>query len=411
MAKTRDVLKNLSELPDGGLPPENGAPPVEEAEPLEEKIQREEYKLDKADREKIDAILLSSDVQKGGKIRLERKGPLDREYQYIQTIPAEQWNTDDTYEYLRKMFGGGDYKAMTFRANGQIYRPFSFSIDYRYKGQLDQQDIERLKTPKESEMALKMMEAMKPAPDAFKSSDMIRIMEMSSNKSEQMMTLIMTMMMKSQETSTQMMTAMITAMVGKPATESKVDATIIELLRAKQERQPMMEVLEMMKAIKELNDPPKDEEKEENMFEKLLRLAPAIIPALTGQSAPVTQAGQPAQIPAGAAPKGVVDQLPLAMKVAVAGLVKAAERNADVELYADMVFDNIDESNLRGLRNILTASDWKAKLFGDENKVAHVGPWLDQLRILILQPDADTSTNSGHDDPAGQAIPPERSGA
>lgn len=372
--------------------------------------------LERVDREAIDNIVLSTDVQSGGKIRVTRKGPYDRDFQWVCNIPAEQWKTDTTFEWLKTMYGGGDYECKTFRANGQMYKPFSFSIDHRYKGKLDEDEIKRLATEQggksngASDMIriFEMMRADKPKDDGLKSHDLLKIMEMSSQKSDQMMMLMMTMMNKSSETMMQMMTAMIAANSGNKG--SSLDPVIVELLKTKTEKTPLVEVLESMKMIKELSAPEKEEKEPEKPFWEKLAMAalPMVAGSLGGQPAPVPQPpapSQPSQPSSGELTPETMNMLNNVMvRMFLNKVLVAASQGADPTLYADMIIEMLPEDKLKMLRDVLTQADWAVKLFGEDQRVQASMVWLTELKNQILSDGVSSESSS----PAGSGptVPP-----
>jgi len=380
----------ITSLSDLTLPESNGTTAQEERE----------SRLDRADRDAIDTIVLSNDVSKGGKIRVSRKGPMDHTYQYITTIPADAWATEGSFEFIKKVYGGGDYKCMTFRANGQMYKPFEFSIDYRCKGQLDEDEIKRLAAEQQSNGRpagnsefLKMFEIlradMKPKDDGLKSSDLIRIMEMSSQKSDQMMMLMMQMNAKASENMVQMMTVMMTAQSSKSGT----DPVILQMLQAKQEKTPVMELLDIMRAVKELNAPEKEEE-DKPLWERLLTsAAPALLGSLTGGQALPAQPQVQSQVQAQTTAQEQtteIDQRTANMlqnymvRLFLGKVLQAASENRDPALYADMIMETLEPAQLDMLRRVLTQADWAVKLFGEDQRVQTCMAWLVQLKELIL---------------------------
>ena len=379
----------------------NGVTPQEERE----------ARLDIADREAIDNIVLSSDVGKGGKIRITRKGPLDHTYQYVTTVPADAWNTESSFEFVKKTYGGGDYKCQTFRANGQLYKPFEFSIDYRIKGSLDEDEIKRLALEQQGQMSrtttsdmFKMFDMLrdnKPQDTGFKSGDMIKLMEMNSQKSDQMMVMMMTMM---NESSKNMMGMMQVMMAGQANKGSGIDPVILQLLTAKSEKTPILEVLETMKAIKELTSNEKQPEEEKPFWERLaMAAAPALLGGLTGAGA---GAGAPAAAPT--APAGQLEnQTPTEemlnnylVRMFLGKILTAATENRDPALYADMISETLSPAQLDMLKNVLTQADWAVKLFGQDQRVASCIEWLTELKQLILtdassEPTTESAGKSG----------------
>lgn len=372
--------------------------------------------LERVDREHIDNIVLSTDVQSGGKIRVTRKGPYDRDFQWVCNIPAEQWKTDTTFEYLKTMYGGGDYECKTFRANGQMYKPFSFSIDHRYKGRLDEDEIKRLAPDSGGKTVgsdlVRMFELMrqdKPKDDGLKSGDLMRMMEMSANKSDQMMMLMMQLQSKSSENMMQMITVMMSAVAGK---STGIDPVLLEMLKAKTEKTPVLELLEMMKAIKELNAEPKPEpEPEKPFWEKLLtQAAPVLLGSLGGGMTP-----QPASQPQVAAPQETADPTQIdqntaamlenfAVRMFLNKVLVAATENKDPALYADLISEMLSPVQMQTLRQVLTQTDWAVKLFSGDARVQSCMVWLTELKELLLQDvpqpeQSSTATTTGGSPP------------
>lgn len=384
------------------------------AEEREMEREEREYQLEVADRENIDKIILSNDVKKGGKIRIERKGPLDQAHQYVMTMPADSWkNTDDVYDYLKKMFGGGDYKCMTFRANGQMYKPFQFSIDYRFKGKLDEDEIKRMSETggvKASDGAMaKIFDLMRTnQQDGLKLTDVISLMDKSSSRNDQTMVMMMTMMMKSMEASQSSNANMITAMAtmfasmqSKQGSNGSMEGALIELLKQRSQT-PMQETLTMMSQIKEIFGGEK-EEKEDDMWSKLGRVAGPLLSGMMGGGAPQTRPApqvstdrQPAgAIPQGQPqqPRGLIAMMPVKYRILFELGLSAARRNSDPLLYADVIVDQLDDNSLKVLQETLTPDDWCVKLFGDESTVADIRPWLETLRTALITYEPASSTD------------------
>jgi hypothetical protein len=380
------------------------AGPLNNAE--ERKAAREEKEAIIADSDKdaIDKIILSEQFGKGGKIRVTRKGPLDQAYQFVTYIKADEWDSEDSIEYCRKMFGGGDYKCQTFRASGAMYKPFTFSIDYRYKGQLDEQAIKALADEKgqSADNTSKLLEVMSKRDEGLKMTDFVAMMQDSSKTNMQMMMMMMTMQQKSSEQAAmqqmQMMTAMMTAMSSAMAGKSSngTENLLLELIKQKQERSPMSETLEMMAQIKDIFEPKKEsEEKEDDVFSKIGKVAgPLLSGLMSGQQPQIARpqvtsppAAQPKAEAPEAAPKlgGLYATLPLGQRLFFDSMLGAASRGTDPGLYADLIIDQTPPQELPKLKEILTAPDWCAKLFGDEQLVASIRPWLDELRQMVLE--------------------------
>lgn len=400
--------------------------PLTQAERKSAARAEKEAVLADADKDAIDKIITSNEFGKGGKIRVKRKGKLDQTFQYVATIKADDWDSEGSVEWCKKMFGGGDYECQTFRANGQMYKPFTFSIDYRYKGELDEDAIKKLaEAPaKDGETMTKMLEFMGNRNDGMKMTDMVAIMQDSSKTQMQTMMMMMTMQQKSSEQSalmqmqmmTAMMSALTSAMAGKPATGG-TDALLLELIKQKQERSPMSETLEMMAQIKDLFDKPPKEEKEEDMFSKIVKIGAPLLSGLVGggfqppaaaprpqvTAPPAGQPVEPEQQPE-QPPRlgGLYATLPMGQRMFFDSMLGAATRDAEPAVYADLIIDQTPPDQLPALKEILTGPDWCAKLFGDERHVASIRPWLEELRQMILDygtenPQQNESASPGAD--------------
>jgi len=383
-----------------------------------------EARLESADREKIDTIVLSEDIQRGGKIRVTRRGPNQQNFSYVCTVPAEQWDTERSMEIFKAEYGGGDYECKTFRSNGQMYKPFSFSIDPRFKGRLDDDQIARLaaETKGSNEATSRqMMELMMQRPrddGGLKASDMIKMMEMQSSKGDQMMIMMVTMMTEAQKSNA----TLLASVLGRPAptsSESILLPLVLKMLETKQERTPMNELMEAMVTMKQLQEGKDPEDKEpEDMMTKIANLlgkAAPFVGAITGGNRPQlpTVMAQPESQPQPATeprpvqpelpPLGPVGmQLPFMARQGLVFIIGKAEKNADPALYADMIIDNFSADQLPQLKKILTAPDWCFQLWGDESRVAHVRPWLEELRQLIISYDANSpASDAGGPDSGG----------
>jgi len=410
MKKTGEKNNGPGDVPEITLEEQTGLSPSEAAR---ERWAVQDEALDNVDREKIDEIILSNDVQKGGKIRIERRGPMDQKFYYLCTVPPEGWNTEDMIERCKLKFGGGDYQCRTFRANGQMYKMFNFSIDPRFKGQLDEEEIKRLAADgglKSGDMTTRLLDMVQaPRGDGIKMTEIMGLMDRATGKSDSTMAMMMTMMMKSQETQSQNFTAMITALATMFAGKGGQDnqTILMELIKQKQDRPPMSETLEMMRQIKDIFEKEPDD-KEETMWEKVGKLLAPVAERMVGFTPAIP--GQPqAQVRTPPKPQGLVAMMPAEYAVLFKMGLKAARQNSDPALYLDLMVDQMDEQSFQMVKQTLTPDDWCVKLFGDEAQVADIRPWLDELRRLILayEPDSPIAAGPGSPDrtPAGPAGP------
>lgn len=401
--------KNTAEETFPNAQTQGDAPRGVEREVLDERARRtmRDMNLEEIDREKIDKIILQGGFQNGGKIRMERRGPLDQEYYYLCTISADQWgNTEDRLERTKKMFGGGEYLCRAFRKDGKTMGSFEFKIDPRFKGQLDEQQIREKSGLTERNVDDLISRLTPAAPQGIAAGELLAIMDKASSKSEGTMTMMMTMMMKSMEIAAQQNAAMFTAMAGifggKQTQNS--EAVLIELIKNSTQRTPVAETIQMMKELNNLSRDDDDfpPEKEESDLMKILKYAGPVLAGLM-------QGGAGGRTPPGAtvsAPLPPLPNLPNAAAMQTDGLaailpllmgklIHAAERNSDAGLYADLILDQLSDDQVATLCGLLTPADWCAKIGLDERMVAHVRPWLEELRRLILENGSTADIHGG----------------
>lgn len=390
-------------------------PPLAETEQPAEELSRErgrrkvrDLQLENVDTDKIDEIILSGRVQRGGKIRIERRGPLDQEYYYLCTIPATDWgNTEDVFERMKKMFGGGDYTCQAFRADGKIHGKFEFKIDHRFKGQLDENQIRDKSGLTEKNIDDLVNKLVPRGPKGADSADLMALVEKNSSKSESFMVLMMTMMQKSAEIQAQQTAAMFNTMAamfgGKQSQNS--ENVLIELVRQSSQRTPATETLAMMKQIKDIfdDDGPEEKEQESDMM-KIFKIAGPLLGGLMQSARPAATVSAP-QPAAAALPTAQAIDFAAMLPALMQKLIGAAERNSDPALYADLILDQLTDDQAKILRGLLTPADWCAKIGIDERSVAHVRPWLEELRKLILE------NGTAADIPGGDAGGPNSGGA
>ena len=77
--------------------------------------------------------------------------------------------------------------------------------------------------------------------------------------------------------------------------------------------------------------------------------------------------------------------LPPAFQAGLTQLIKAGQRGSDPELYSDLIIDQLEEPrHYQVLKAILTDPAWCVKLFGDDQRIAPILPWLEQVRQSLL---------------------------
>lgn len=376
--------------------------------------------VDEEEMKKIEQFLKDTELA-GGSIRLERKGPSDSSYQYCTKI-----RVDDGFDLdlIKRVWGGGDYKAKTFRSNGQMYKSFTFSIDYRIKGSMDMAGSTTPATD-DTKSLVALAQIMKP--DSSQNNMLVKFMEQSANQSNQMMTMFMAMSQQSQQQMMTMMTAMATAMGGNK-TGGDV-AALIPVLTAMINRpipavtsekgSNLVELIEAMKAMKELAVPGSvpPEKEEESVFDKIIKYGgpvlaailtrqPIQMPDASGQAAPLQlpPPGGPAPAPSG--------QLPPEFTMYVNMILGAATKNADTGTYVGLIADNLDDQQSTILCGILQQPDWIQKLAETDRRVLNFVPWFTKLRNELLeeygleqpnQPDA--GNHAAQDENVSRPIP------
>ncbi len=403
MAKTN--LKALADLP-----------PVDDLRNLGTEVP-EEDRLDGIDLLKINSILESADVSAGGFIRMERKGPFDDKFYYVARINAKDFDIDT----IKRMYGGGEYQCKTFRANGQMYKPFQFNIDNRFKGQLDEQTIKAMAENPDAkgnqamnQTLLQAALANKQQPDT-QTPMMMKFMEMMGAKSDQNMMMMLTMMQQSAKQQSDTMMAMVTMMTAQKGGGSDMNPLILELLKQKSTTNPVEETLKLITMAKELVSGTK-EEREPAMWEKIVAaVSPAVAPMLLGglrppaAATPATTVTAPPAEPAQLQSRQVQQQQPsddmLGIRMFLGQLLKAAATGQDPALYADMIFANVSDEQLSQVRANLTDAAWPVNVFGDDPRTVQFRPWLEELKRLIL---TDVPTDSNPAESAAGGPGPDR---
>lgn len=393
MARTKPSEE--SELQNQVLPQNTSLRRPTEHEPV-----AEEDRLDGIDLRKINEIISSEDVQKGGFIRLERRGPFDQKYAYVCKLDPEAFDIDQ----ITKLYGGGDYQGRTFRANGQMYKMFNFSIDARHKGALGEGQIKELaEAEKGGGMNKTLLEAAlanKTGGPENNPNFMAKMMEMMGGRQDQSMLMMMTMMQTmtaqmnaAQENSTKMMVAMMTAMgASKPV---GLDPVVVELLKQKASVDPLEHMLKMMGMAKELTAGAAPE-KEKTMMEQVIGAAAPAVASLfmgkmqpPGQPQPSTQVIAQAPKPATQIQPSPDDMQAMMIRAFLNQVLAAAARGSDPALYVDMIFDNCSETQIGEIKRNLTDATWPVNLFGDDQRAVQFRPWLDELKKqLLLDEDA-----------------------
>lgn len=390
----------------------------------------------------IDEILKSNDLA-GGLIRLERRGPKDNGFAYICKIKIDQFDID----HIKKMYGGGDYIGKTWRADGRMYKSIQFSIDPRIEGILGE-------LPKGAPAAQQTDPvALMTAMHGLTKDDGKRAQEMQMvlNAQKEQQTLLMTIMQESQKSQQAMVTAMMQAMAAaRPAQSDSLSVkdlitllpTLIPLLKGEKpvSAPSILDTIEALKGMKELvgngtiaPEPPEPKTVMEQILGALPHAA-SIVANLRGQpqpapvatpralpqpakngtppSGPVSRAvGAPPTAPAAATPAPTPAADPQQERIAklLETLVNAARRNRDVDLYCDLVLEELEDSEVPMFTQVLTSDTWFTSLFGNLPDAAILQPWFTNLRTLLLESLTDQPAN-GSPESTPVATPPAAAG-
>lgn len=342
--------------------------------------------------------------QDGGSVRLERKGPTDTHFQYICKYPAQEFDID----VIKATYGGGSYKCSTFRSNGQIYKPFTFSIDHRLKGSIDVPSSSKDSGFDGASRVIDMASRLgKGNGDSATLPLILKMIDSGNANNSQMMVMMMQMQeqgRQAQQASSDRMIALIGALAPvlaplfsrTPAPDHT--AKLLEIVMTNKPQSPvanMQETIELIKAAGELNGG--GASKDSSLWERILTavspaagpLASAIMQRVSPQQTPptniqivpapqISEAGEPA-------PEPQLDMI-MALKVM---LLQAAVKGCDPLPYADVVMDFVGDSGIEPLHSALTQENWRALLFGDETdktnvEIAKHAEWFDKLRQHIL---------------------------
>lgn len=318
----------------------------------------------------LDALMAEVDDDEGfGIIKRRMEGESDLKY-------LARWKISQiSLENIKQQFGGGVYDVAIRNKGGQLVRRARFSIDEGFKGRHDSQNSVL--------------------------SEMTR-----GNRSDPMLPLMMQMMQQQAAQQMQMMQAMMTSnaqiigsVMGR-ANSGGSGGIPPELLKVLLDKSSPESTIKMMRDLKELlPDSGGGYEREDDGFMgKLMSAAPAMISALAGGAAAAQQrsvvsappqrlmAPPPVTVepapPAPGAPAGMSGLLPAEIKSL---LLKAAERDADEVLYADLIIDQISPEGVTDeLVEMLTNDAAFYALIGDVP--APLMPWFQKLRVTLVTP-------------------------
>ena len=258
--------------------------------------------------------------------------------------------------------------------------------------------------------------------------------------SQSQMTTMLTIMMAMMSESSKTMASMVAALAGSKTEPARDESFLRLLLPALIQQQnagnPMNQFLETVKVVKEITagTPNAPAPEEVPMLEKLLpkgievagQLASAFLtrnqpqhhhhaPAPTPVQVTNPQAQQAATLAQPAADgippevKAKVDTLMMQLRMVTPILIKAANRNADIDSYLNTLDDLIDDAEHQILVEALRDPNWIATLFGNHPQVLANREWFTNFRDTIIHehdhPETDASSPDSAAAPAeGQAV-------
>lgn len=359
---------------------------------------------DSVDQVKIEQVIAGLG-EAGGTVRITRKGPLDQAYQYLTKVTIDKFDI----EHIKKVFGGGDYRCQTFRSNGQLYKPFEFSIDYRFKGSMDESELKAhaaaTNNASATHDALRMVEAMHKMnpkiPDTTTPS-IIRMMEQSAGKSEQMLLAMMQMQQASSDRTMQMITALVPLLVpllNRPAPPDMQHA-LVEMIRAQKPVSETAKLTDMVALIGSLKDviggtPDRDEALWERILKAVGPSVGPLIAAATNRGKPVVINNQlPLQQPMlpgelAAPVENPPTDAPVSFSQITQMLLNGAAKDSDPGGYANLILDMFDDGQIATLKELLRSPSWRASLFGSNPtafaQVEQHADWFEELKDAILE--------------------------
>lgn len=307
-------------------------------------------------------------------IYIQRLG--DTRFSYLASMQPSEIDL----ETLKNLYGGGHYKLNVIGRDRRKVRTIRCSIDHRFRPQAA--DVETKAGGTDTGMLqLLLSQADKAAA-----------------QQQQMMMLMMNAQAEAQKANAQVLAAAISAgrpSGGEPA--SRILEAFMPLLVQNGQRPPgggPMEMIETLKAMKELAADDGGRKDDDDMLSKLLgTLGPVAAMAMSGgRSAP-----QPAALPPPQPPtpeqqfEAMVNNMLARLRQFTPALAKAAASNKEVQGFADMLGSFLDDQQYEILQRILERDDWVQQLFGETaNLVIPHLEWFENLRQVILgEPEED----------------------
>lgn len=388
--------------------PGDGAPTPDTRSPMERERERQENTL---------VELIKAAGMTDGIVALKRRAVNETDFGHL----AEMSTAVFSEENVRKIYGGGDYRAQFKTSTGTFAGNYSFKVDYsipsKFPNAASKPDDERRedRTPElVTALTAAMKSAMPPPAPPPDNSIMLKFIEMQG----------------------QQITALLTSRSAAP------DPALAELraeIRALKEngggnkRGKLRDEIEDMMAIMDLTggrgggggDAP---EKPDRVTELIRALAPAVAPmvarmmggpmpdpaqlAAMNGAQPLLAAGQPLATQPATQPGQTTqpDDMNIFLKPFIGEFrrvaILAASKGRDAFEWADAKLDDIDPRFHPAIFQLANAENWFAEMFGgDPTANAHVA-WLLEMRNAILTRFfvADV-TNAFHAAPAADPAP------
>ena len=329
---------------------------------------------------------------RGGHVKmfLRRTGETDQSYVGKMAIDTFRMDGLDT---LAAGPGGGDYLFKFCDSNGKIVKQRSLRIDPRFKGSLGNEPAAPAKPDAEDRIAT-LVEKLKPAPA---DQNMMPLMITLITESQKTMVTLMAENQKSTNTILTGLMAAISQSAAKPAT----DPLLLEMIRQKTDKTPLLETIEAMVALRSLQEGEAPER--EDMVEKLIktmgptllnilaqRSQPQPMPATVAVEPPRAIAAEPAAASGAAGVNGATATPPgpePKLTAFIPMLLNAARKGTPPDAYYEVICDNISDEQLDKLVEELDMPTWFESLFGTHPEVLAQKAWLEKLRAVFLEAD------------------------
>jgi len=329
---------------------------------------------------------------KGGHVKMFLRRPGETEQSYVGKMPIDTFRMDGL-DTLAAGPGGGDYLFKFCDSNGKIVKQRSLRIDSRFKGNLGAVEAPAPAKPDAEDRIVQLVEKLKPAPA---DQNMMPLMITLITESQKTMVTLMAENQKSTNTILTGLMAAISQSAAKPAT----DPLLLEMIRTKTDKTPLLETIEAMVALRSLQEG--EAPSKPDMVEKLITtMGPTLINILARQQ----QQSQPMpSTVAVEAPRAIASEAPAASGAAGANgapgpepklatfipmLLNAARKGTPPAAYYEVICDNIPEDQLDKLIDELETPGWFESLFGTHPEVLAQKAWLEKLRQVFLDADAE----------------------